>query len=375
MTAVRILADDLTGALDAGAPFAARLGTFPVVWDDDAVPATGSVAIDAGTRAMDAASARGAMTRLLGRMAGADIAFRKIDSLMRGNPVDELAACIGSGLFASVVVAPAYPAQRRVTRQARQYARDAQGDAWRQVGPDLAEALRSALAPSLAAAVRTVPDGEMPSGHGVFVCDADSEERLRSLCAAAGSLSGPVLWVGTAGLAEGFFDGPAPAPAAEAARRIFVIAGSQHPVTQRQIERLRAVDGVGAIEAANLATVRGDRGRAGITVVALDPGSGEGESCTARLAAQAREIAARLDPPDLFLATGGDTLRAMLEALGARALMLAGEAERGIATGRVAAGRWDGCAFLSKSGAFGGPETLVSLLSARQSPPAAGTMR
>ena len=45
---LRLLADDLTGALDSAARFVPLVGPVPVVWSDP-IPA-GTVAIDSGTR-------------------------------------------------------------------------------------------------------------------------------------------------------------------------------------------------------------------------------------------------------------------------------------------------------------------------------------
>ncbi len=59
---LRLLADDLTGALDSAARFVPLVGPVPVVWAGP-IP-SGTVAIDSGTRDMDAEHAATTLRRL-----------------------------------------------------------------------------------------------------------------------------------------------------------------------------------------------------------------------------------------------------------------------------------------------------------------------
>ncbi|MGH6904012.1 MAG: four-carbon acid sugar kinase family protein, partial [Geminicoccaceae bacterium] len=161
-TIVRIVADDLTGALDAAAPFVATTGPLPVFWAMPSQPTPGgSFVLDSETR--DASAPR---NDWIDGFKGADLAFKKIDSLLRGRTVEEIAACLKSGLFASALIAPAFPAQQRITRGGRQYWRAGAGDAWQPVDCDLTAELRRRgipIRPSSADAV---------AGRGFFLCDA-----------------------------------------------------------------------------------------------------------------------------------------------------------------------------------------------------------
>ncbi|KAB2846326.1 MAG: four-carbon acid sugar kinase family protein, partial [Hyphomicrobiaceae bacterium] len=86
---VRILADDLTGALDAGACFASVERPLPVRWrggfhhDVDEV-------LDIDTRTTSERAAVERLSRCLPSLAAAEIGFKKIDSLLRGNSQSEL---------------------------------------------------------------------------------------------------------------------------------------------------------------------------------------------------------------------------------------------------------------------------------------------
>ena len=108
-TTVRILADDLSGALETAAPLAGVGGPIQVGWTAPVWPAgAGSMAFDTDSRERDATEVLAAG---LHAMVRADLAFKSIDSRLRGDTVREVAACVACGLFKSVVIAPAFPAR------------------------------------------------------------------------------------------------------------------------------------------------------------------------------------------------------------------------------------------------------------------------
>ena len=77
------------------------------------------------------------------------------------------------------------------------------------------------------------------AGRGFFLCDATAEEDLDAIVARRPRLAGPLLWIGTAGLARALA-GPRrrPRPTALPAPLLLVI-GSHHPVTLAQVGRSR----------------------------------------------------------------------------------------------------------------------------------------
>ncbi len=165
---LRIVADDLTGALDArGAARGARRAAAGAL----AASARSRRARRASPSTPNPATPRRRAPAWLEAFAGADLAYKKIDSLLRGNTVHEIAACLASGRFASALIAPAFPAQQRITRGGRQYWRPAPPQAWQPVACDLAEAARarpSSASPASAADV---------GGRGSFLCDAGTRGR------------------------------------------------------------------------------------------------------------------------------------------------------------------------------------------------------
>jgi uncharacterized protein YgbK (DUF1537 family) len=114
-----LLADDLTGALDTAARFVSRFGAQRVTWKG----AWTAGARDLATREGTAAAAAAAHEACGPALRGATLAFKKLDSLLRGHPAAELAACFRAGGFDHLVIAPAFPFQGRVTRHGRQVAR------------------------------------------------------------------------------------------------------------------------------------------------------------------------------------------------------------------------------------------------------------
>ncbi len=135
----RLLADDLSGALDSAAPFAIVRGPMPVLVVDRRMPkatprSTARPGIATSPRL------RRAPARSPATSSSAELAFMKIDSVLRGHPAAEIAAVQAGGRFRTVVVAPAFPAQGRITRSGRQLVRRPQGD-WSDSGIDLAAGL------------------------------------------------------------------------------------------------------------------------------------------------------------------------------------------------------------------------------------------
>src|SRR5918999_419173 len=182
---VRIIADDLTGALDAAAPFAAAAGSLPVLWDAGGGKAcAGSFALDTESREAET----GALAAALAEIAPADIAVKKIDSLLRGCTVQEIALCLRSGRFANAVIAPAFPAQQRITRGGRQHWRKSSDEPWQAVACDLAGGLRSE-----GIDLRRAADVGALRGRGFFLCDAEVEADLHALVDAGRHLERPLL--------------------------------------------------------------------------------------------------------------------------------------------------------------------------------------
>ena len=358
MTVVRVVADDLTGALDAAAPLVGLAGTLPVFWDAQAAgEAGGSFALDSESRDVPAPASWFEVLQ------GADLAYKKIDSLLRGRTVEEIAACLGSNAFASAVIAPAFPAQQRITRGGRQHWRPGPADPWQPVEVDLMAALRGRGLP-----VRLAASRSDIAGAGFFLCDAAADDDLRAIVRAGQALAGPVLWIGTAGLARALAGPGTPAPQTALRSPLLLVIGSHHPVTLAQVQQLaaHAPDALAAVRPSttdltsvieSLTRALGARGRAALVFALPD---GTGADTAGPLFDRAMGLAAgRLEPPRSLAVTGGATLFRLVRTLGAASLLVTGELMPGIAVSRLQGGRWPGTTVISKSGAFGAPDLLV----------------
>ena len=120
--AIRLLADDLTGALDSAAQFASPSHPLPVTWSAASAHERGPVIIDTGNRERSAEAAEAAFGAFIGVLDAAPccVSFLKLDSLLRGHAGREIAACAKRWLGRSIIVAPAMPYQGRITRNGRQ---------------------------------------------------------------------------------------------------------------------------------------------------------------------------------------------------------------------------------------------------------------
>lgn len=364
---LRLLADDLTGALDSAAAFASPSEPVAVGWRGQ-VPDAGAFALDSRTREASAEAARAAVSAVAGRLfaTGSGLAFKKIDSLLRGQEAAELQAILAVSQRAYCIIAPAFPAQRRITRNGRQYVRGAGED--RPVAVDLAGDLERAGHPVARCRVGS------PVPIGVSLWDADGDADLDAIVAAAAPLAG-VLWVGSAGLAAalaratrhdkpaggqaspGPWSAPLPAP-------LLGLVGSEHDVIREQLARLgdrhRVLDGRDRQADADIARRLAADG-AVFASVDLPAGTSRRDAA-AMIESRFAGLLARLDRPGTLVAAGGETLRALCEALEADRLDVIGEIAPGVPRSILRGGRWDGVTVVSKSGAFGGPDLLKQLV-------------
>ena len=355
MTALRVLADDLTGALDAAARFVALAGPVPTVWKPSA-GVSWPAAVDAGTRALPEAEARALMARLSLVLEGAEPAFRKIDSWLRGHVAAELGACLR--WFDHCAIAPAFPAQGRVTAGGRQFR--AEAGAWRDVGVDLVSALAAE-----GVAVRLCRPGD-PASPGVSLWDAETDAELDAVVASVRLLPGRVLWCGSAGLA-GALAGHGAVPVPSLPGPVLALVGSDHPVSVAQLstawKQVHRITRGGAEEAAPIAR-RLARGDAAVAVV-VPPGVSR-DAAAEHIAASFGRLLAGLDRPGTLVVAGGETLRGVCDSLGATMLEVDGELEPGVPASLLRGGRWHGLRVVSKSGAFGDSLWLARLLAPRR---------
>lgn len=325
-----IIADDLTGAFDAAAPFAGRGLATVVALHPGAVAqalAAGAAVVAVSTRsreiAEDQAAAR--VAAVAAALPPGVQVFKKIDSRLKGHVAAELAALAPRAML----VAPAIPDFGRVVKDG----------AVTGFGVDV-----------------PIPVAPVLGGLAAQVPDTASAEEMRAALAAAPE---GALLVGARGLAEalavrmtGRAAAGAPLPRAG---RVLMVVGSRDPITLAQVAALRSqgADWRGAPNG----RLDDRRPVQALTLVQATPGP---EGTTGAEVAQA--LAAGVHPAltggtDAIFLTGGTTAEAVMQVMGLDVLRLAGEVLPGVPLGHAP----DGQAVIVKSGGFGGGDTLTRL--------------
>jgi D-threonate/D-erythronate kinase len=356
MTTVRLLADDLTGALDTAAEFVGLCGPFNVAWPEASAPEdSGSLAIDSGSRERSKAESIEIVGRLAPLLREATIAYKKVDSLLRGAWAAELGACLRSGHWASCVVAPAFHYQGRRTVGGQQFARTVQGD-WHRVGENLLTQLQLEGIEARQGRADTLSQG------GVQVFDAESDIELDHVVEMGRRMPGPVLWCGSGGLAGAL----ARSHRADAPGRLKLpvlgLFGSDQAATASQLSACGDA-AVALAEGEGTTHVQRKLADDGVALVKFSLADGLTRAEAARrIAREMTALIAALEPPGTLIVAGGETLKAACVALGAHALQVTGRIVPGLPRSILQGGRWAGVDVISKSGAFGTSELWRDLL-------------
>jgi uncharacterized protein YgbK (DUF1537 family) len=356
MPTLKLLADDLTGALDTSAEFVGAFAPLDVVWSVVSLPAgRESLAIDSGTREFGPEQAFAMVRELAPRLAGATIAYKKIDSLLRGPWVAELDACLRTGRWDACIVAPAFPHQGRLTRGGQQVVRGADGS-WTAVGANVIEQFRErGLEAKLASSSARLQ-------NGISVFDAETGDDLARIAQTGWNFSGRLLWCGSGGLASALAPGTDVAISKKLKTPVLGVFGSDHPTTAAQLSMCEAV----VISSADVATSIDRIQQAlegGVALVRLEtPGALSRVEAAEHFSREAMRLVQLIAPPKTLLIAGGETLKAQMLAIGARALQVLGRLEPGLPKSVIQGGPWSGVDVISKSGAFGSPDLWSKML-------------
>ncbi|MGF7227787.1 D-threonate kinase [Pantoea agglomerans] len=255
-TPVLVIADDFTGANDAGSGLAQAGARVHVLFGTEApLPedAADVLVISTDSRAVSASQAAERVAQVVQHFAAQlqqGWLFKKIDSTLRGNVGAETAAALRASGKRLALVAPAVPRLGRTTRE---------GKVW--VNQRLltdTEFASDPKTPILNARVLDqmqidgteidLPtlrsdrlDAVLAAAHGVVVVDAENEADLARLIIAAARLTEKPLLVGAAGLSDAL----GAALSVRPSRPVLAVVGSMSSSAQQQIATLlkqRAVE-------------------------------------------------------------------------------------------------------------------------------------
>jgi uncharacterized protein YgbK (DUF1537 family) len=398
-----IIADDLSGAADCGVVCVSHgLSTVVSLGNIEDEVDSDVLSIDGDTRYLEPEKAAEETAALIRRFAGDHLLFRKLDSTLRGNVASELAATLEvrrqlTGERVVVVLAPAFPAHGRTTRNGQQLFHGKpleETESWqreqRSAQSHLPAILQTSRLQSVLldlTAVRSGTDAlraammRLARVADVLICDAESDQDLRAVAEASMSLGRNTVWAGSAGLAyhlpwaAGLTRLPVqvPEPPPIDGPILFVI-GSLSGVSREQVRVLTASSGVAGISIAPQVLLAGKCSpqwreyelalrnalAAGKDVV-ITPGSElqmESEKGYLLCAALAQMVATCADRIGALVASGGESARAVLQVLGITRLRLMGEIETGLPCS-MTEGWKRTLPVLTKAGGFGTPQTLL----------------
>jgi uncharacterized protein YgbK (DUF1537 family) len=365
-----ILADDLTGAADAGLPFAAR-GYPTNIWlaYDQGVDPGAVHVYDTASRADSPEQAAAKVRRFCNSLTASNcpLIFKKLDSTLLGNLAAELEAAMEACGFEVALVAPAFPAMGRTIVEGWLHLfgepsdpprclpvllRDQGASGVAHVGLDVLKRGGQAVAETV---YRLTSQGAR-----LIALDSTSQEDLRRVARAAELIGAKAMLVGAGALA-----GEIAAKMPESARAeicaseqtvepgyVLLIIGSSNAVTEKQIKRLLHLRPVVAIEPGMMVDRRALSGDSHI-LLRTKPDS------------RAEHLAIAVFAPLLdgglrgIVLSGGDTAEVVARCLRAGGIRLEGEIVPGVPWGRFIGGAAAGLPVATKAGGFGADESLV----------------
>jgi len=399
-----IIADDLTGAADCAIAFAKHGLESVVAWEKHTdAGAVQVLSVDAATRRLPPAQAAKLQVDVLAAHYRPGLRlYKKIDSTVRGQPAAELAALLAYVPAQSesrsriAIVAPAFPGTGRVTVNGSIVVQGVpleQTPLWARehtyASANLVEILGSA---GLSAEVLPLDDlGHDPEkvlarlisarcrGLAAVVCDAKTEADLAALATGSLPLADDVIWVGSAGLAAalatvetGSTQPPKMPPLLPGQKNVLVVVGTLAEASRLQAKTLVEAGLASHVlispdalfagpsspvwqqKSAELA--RHFAAHQDVLLVleqAANPDLSRGDVLSERLAAFVESAGNAFAG---LVATGGDTVNALLTKLGVHGIRLLDEVEPGVALG-ITVGAVS-IPLVTKAGAFGDAQSL-----------------
>jgi len=387
-----VVADDLTGAADAGAPFAAA--GFATAVPLRATP-TGAevIALSNGTRDASADRIEGLFKQSMALLPAADsrtLWYAKVDSVFRGHPGPQIAFLLRQTGRRAVVIAPALPDQGRMTVDGDVYVDDIiLTESPFGIGRSTASVVellglpddlgRSVELATVRAGAESVRSAIAHMIRPIVTVDAETNADLATLAEAVIDTTDHLL-AGSAGFSKqlahrlGMRDGRSPASGlAQPAKTVLTVAGSRHASSGRQVaalersgvETLRLNFERGHLDAAitertieRISKALDERRSFTLTTSDTPNSSLPGAEIARALAALATDPRIR-DRYDAMILTGGDVAGAVVDRLEADAIWLGGDVLPAIPWGTLEGGLRPGLPMVTKAGSFGADTAMV----------------
>jgi len=366
---VGLVADDLTGASDSAVQFAEAGWTASVErlplrpeQDEPSGDRPAVIAVATGVRAAAAEHAADrtarAVRHLLAR--GVDRLFIKIDSTVRGSVAEQVRGALSAwatGERPMAVICPAFPELGRTVVGGAVLVDGIPVSATAAADDPVTPVAESRLDVLLPGAVLANPIDLLTAGAAqsdeLLVFDAASVDDLARVADVLDRLGRPAVAVGSAGLAKAVaarWGGSHPAPHPAPAGRLLVAVSSLHPATLLQLARLRGY--LSRCEDRDVQILTGPPERAV---------AGHATEIAAQLADDVAEEV-RTSAYDGLVLVGGDGAAAILDQLQVESVRIYSAVVPGAPDGRVVGGPADRLRLVTKSGGFGGPDTLIAIV-------------
>ncbi|GGB42375.1 four-carbon acid sugar kinase family protein [Fictibacillus barbaricus] len=399
-----MIADDLTGACDAGVQFTQKGFKTVVCFDKESANGIQAdvIVLDTNSRALPQHEAYCAVKDTVAHLKAEELGliYKKIDSTLRGNLGIELDALMDSLAFDFAVIAPALPSLGRTTKEGIHYLHE--------VPIELTEIANDPKTPVKDSTIINLLSMQSRRGaslfpkyllkenknsvldhvierlekkDSLFVCDAESETDLKEIVNAFSRLPYKILWIGSAGLAEWLPAGQrqiSRSPNFEPDKKqlpVLVVAGSRSGVAKKQVDTLlRSSDIKQVLLSVEMLPEEDNRDSEiyrcqeelnrylikGLDVVLhVDQGSSVTDDLPSLIEASLSQIvsvASRDIKLNGIVLTGGDTAKAICKELGVTGIELIDEVERGLPLSRMIGG--PGLLTVTKAGAFGTDSSL-----------------
>jgi len=393
---VVILADDFTGANDAGVSLAQAGMRVEVALDESYISDAQARVFNTDSRALpavEAAARVAALTEKVLEQNAPDWLVKKMDSTLRGNPGAEVAAIQQVAGAAAVIIAPAFPAARRVTRNGQCYV-DGVLLSETEFASDPKTPVASASVGALfSGQVVNIQPADLPQALAAasvdapvqLVVDAQTDAHLDEIVAHAMQARVRPLLVGSAGICDALSRRLAPAKRGA----VLAIVGSMSEIAQKQLAVAAThprsqqifidINDVFAPQSTNyreaiiaalsagrhclVHTCPDEQARHQVADLCERWGLSRAE-CGERicdfLGQLAKDVLAQTQADALYL-SGGDVAIAVARQLGAKGFRIQGRA-----AGCVPWGYFSGCEWqrpvMTKAGGFGDETTLLRVL-------------
>lgn len=393
---VVILADDFTGANDAGVSLAQAGMRVEVALEAAYQSDAQALIYNSDSRALTAEAAKekvAALTESVVRQYSPAWLVKKIDSTLRGNPGAEVMAMQQVTGAAAVIIAPAFPAAGRITREGKclvngvlltdtEFASDPKTPiASADVGA-LFRARSQNITPSQLPEALSGGSSQSPA---LLVVDAQTDADLDEIITHAMQARERPLLVGSAGLCDALSRRLAPTKQAV----VLAVVGSMSEIAQKQVSiaaqhsrcehifidindvfepsttdyRAAIVAALNGGKHCLVHTCPDEQARHQVAALCERWGLSRaecGERICDYLGALTRDVLQRSLPDGIYV-SGGDVAIAVARALGAKGFQI-----RGRAAGCVPWGYFSGCEWqrpvMTKAGGFGDETTLLKVL-------------